>query len=223
MTMNVNGLAQIPVRLQPAVQTGSEKRALYSFMDAVQREYAQAVQASAGTRMPDVSAMTMDEYKKYIYDAISSLPLDPSQALSEISVTISEEGFAAMKEDAEYEKWVLDTLRKNFAVHDPWTNVCGGSYQMHFFGAAKEDYRGEGWYPGYAGGKGQEVFDEKSENSFWEMRMKRHKKNMELAEEIYLKHQMLEAQRLRERMFDPDGEKAEYLAGVPAAFLLSAL
>lgn len=60
--------------------------------------------------------------------------------------------------------------------------MCGGGYSVHHFGATKEEYHGEGWYPGYMGGQGGALFEQKSQGSFWEKRMERHKENMELAE-----------------------------------------
>lgn len=130
-----------------------------------------------------VSEMTREEYKRYIYDRIAALPVDPSQQMSSVSVHISEAGFEAMQKDPEYEKWVLDTLRANFAFHDPWAAVCGGSFSVHRFGATKEEYQGQGWYMGFQGGKGSALFDEEAEEGFWERRARRNKEYLEQQQE----------------------------------------
>ena len=135
----------------------------------------EAAEKTAVVETVSTKDLTLDEYKKYIYDMISSIPRNPSQVLRSVSVFISEEGFRAMQEDPEYEKWVLDTLKVDFGFYDPWINVCGGGYTIHSFGATKEDYRGVSWYKD--ADRGEALFQKKSKDSFWEKRM-RHRKRM---------------------------------------------
>ena len=146
--------------------------------------------------------MTMEQYKQYIYDKISQIPLHPSQIMNSISVHISEEGVEAMKKDAEYEKWVLDTLKANFSFYDPWANLCGGSYQIHSFGATKDEYHGEGWYKGYRNGKGEDLFDTKAEDSFWERRMRRKKWRKIQQEKLDAKKRQLSE--MQNRMYETE-------------------
>lgn len=131
--------------------------------------------------------MTLEEYKEYIYDKIANIPINPSQMSSSFSVHISEEGFQAMKEDPEYEKWVLDTLKYDFGFDDPWAGIAGGRYVVHRFGAAKEEYSGQSWYAGYQNGKGGSLFNQKAEDSFWERRVERRKQLQEQFEELQQK------------------------------------
>lgn len=126
---------------------------------------ADVLQAAAAA--DENKVMSISEYRSCIYDKISQIPFDPSQALASVSVHITDEGLAAMRDDPEYEKWVLDELKTNFAFKDPWTQVCGGSYHVHWFGATKEEYKGQSWFPGYAGGHGGEVHEMKSAGCMW--------------------------------------------------------
>lgn len=119
--------------------------------------------------------MTIDEYKQYIYNKISEIPISSTKALASISVNISEEGFKATKNDTEYEKWVLDGLKVNFSSPNPWTAVCGGSYVVHHFGATKEEYHGESWYNGYNENKDNMLYNTKSKDSFWERKIEQKK------------------------------------------------
>lgn len=129
-----------------------------------------------------VKAMSMDEYKLYIYQKISALPTSATQKWDAVSVNISEEGFAAMKADPAYEKWVLDTLRQDFAYYNPWSAYAGGSYRVHYFGATREEYRGESFQMGFRnGGKHTDSSKKKKQKSFWEKRAERHKLYMDLA------------------------------------------
>ena len=128
--------------------------------------------------------MTMEEYKQYIYDKISQMTINPSRMQDNISINISEAGFKAMKNDPEYEKWVLDYLQKDFNCYNPWTATNGGCYCVKYIGATKEEYRGESWYAGYQNGKGKSLYDEKSQDSFWERRAERRQRLKEEYEEL---------------------------------------
>lgn len=137
-----------------------------------------------------VQAMSMDQYKMYIYQKISALPTSATQKWDAVSVQISEEGFAAMKADPAYEKWVLDTLRQDFAFTNPWSAYAGGSYRVHFFGATREEYRGESFQMGFRnGGKHTDSAKKKKQKSFWEKRAERHKMYMDLATKAYYKRE----------------------------------
>lgn len=114
--------------------------------------------------------MTMEKYKQYLYDQFSKIPIHPSRSLESISINITDAGFEAMKNDPEYEAWVLDDLKAGWAQPNPWTAICGGGYSVIHYGAAKEECNASSWYPGYQHGKGESLFNSRSENSFWERR-----------------------------------------------------
>ncbi|MCH5256539.1 MAG: hypothetical protein J1D87_04560 [Lachnospiraceae bacterium] len=130
------------------------------------------------------SNMTMEEYKLYIYDKIASLPVHPSNMQDSVAVHISDEGFEAMKNDPEYEKWVLDTLERNFMCYDPWSSTTGGKFMVFHFGATKKECRSEIWHLGFRHGNGRKVYEEKAKDSFWERRKRRRKELLEQLEEL---------------------------------------
>lgn len=150
--------------------------------------------------------MSLDEYKQYIYEKISRIPMHPSQMMRSVCVHISDAGFEAMKKDPEYEKWVLDVLRKDFSYQDPWADVAGESFAVHRFGATRQEYRGDSWYLGFRGGKGGILFDEEAEESFWEKRCKRFKKYMkqcqEAAKEKQIQKRVIQEAAIRRGDFD---------------------
>ena len=155
-----------------------------SFIDNVEeKSVAKAAASTSGTGAVSTQDMTMEEYKQYIYDKISQIPMNPSRMQDNISINISEAGFEAMKNDPEYEKWVLDWLEKDFTAYNPWTSTCGGCYCVKYIGASPEEYRGESWYAGYQNGKGASIYNEKSKDSFWERRIEREKRLKEQYEE----------------------------------------
>ena len=154
----------------------------------------QAVDVKAANTQ--TAEMSMEEYKQYIWNKISALPMSASTRMQSISIHITDEGFKAMKNDPEYEAWVLDSLAQNFSFQNPWTAICGGGYAVHHFGATKEQYHGKGWYPGYMGGQGAALFKQKSEGSYWEKMMEQHKEYMKFQQEAAEKRQMMMKQRL---------------------------
>lgn len=193
-TINLNYMTKTYNNFLKNYETNSSTER--SFMNNV--EEVSAAKAACGTGAVSTQEMTMEEYKQYIYDKISSLPMDPSHMQDNISIHISEAGFEAMKNDPEYEKWVLDWLEKDFMTYNPWTSVCGGHYCVKYIGASPEEYRGEGWYAGYQNGKGRSLYNEKSKDSFWERRIEREKRLREQYEESLEKKAL--AKKWREKM-----------------------
>ena len=98
--------------------------------------------------------MTREEYKQYIHDRISEIPMHPSRMQESISITISEAGFEAMKNDPEYEAWVLNDLQTGWAQPDRWSGICGAAYSTIYYGATKEECHAEMWSAGYQNGSG---------------------------------------------------------------------
>lgn len=134
------------------------------------------VQETARTGAISTKDMTIDEYKQYIHDKISEIPLNASRMGDHIAIDISEAGFEAMKNDPEYEEWVLDYLKRDFAVNNPWAGTCGGQYVIYKFGATKEEFHAQGWAAGYQNGKGKSIWEGKSKNSFWERKVENKKR-----------------------------------------------
>lgn len=86
--------------------------------------------------------MSMEAYKLSIYEKISRMPFNPCRNRGDIFMDISEEAFAAMKNDPSYEKWVLDTIQKEFSAAVPFGS---NTVTVLSFGAKKEDFKGESW------------------------------------------------------------------------------
>lgn len=169
-------------------EAGHAKTEGASFADKIAEKSLEAAKTEQMEIVP--KEMTLEEYKQYIHDKISQIPVSPSQMSSSFSVHISDAGFEAMRADPEYEKWVLDTLKYNFGFNNPWTGICGGIYAVHNFGASKEEYSGQSWHKGYQNGKGESLFQQKAEDSFWERRIRRSKELQERFEELQEKRML---------------------------------
>lgn len=196
-TINVNYMTKTynAFLKNQTVKTSSEK----SMIDVITDKYAETektenVMGTLKTETVSTKDMTLDEYKAYISNRISGLSIHPSRTLQSFAVNISEAGFEAMKNDPEYEEWVLGYLEKDFMISDPWTSVCGGSYVVYNFGTSKEEFHAEGWYAGYQNNHGKSLYESKAENSFWERRIENKKR---LEKQIEKKQ---EQKRIREEM-----------------------
>lgn len=138
--------------------------------------------------------MTLEEYKQYIRDKISRIPMHPSQIKNSVSIHISDAGFLAMKNDPEYEAWVLNTIRKDFSFQDPFQTMGHGRYVVHSFGATKEEYRG------YSFSKEKPSSRKRVKESYWEKRRKRQKKlQKEYYEELLKKRALI--RRIQQQLF----------------------
>ena len=181
---------QAETRMQAGSRTGE------SFLDVVNKYAATAVIAETYQPEPvSTQDMTMEEYKEYISDRLSRIPMHPSQMQNSVAIHISEAGFEAMKNDPEYEEWVIGWLEKDMACNNPWSGICGGQYVVHYIGATKEEYRGQSWYPAYQNGKGESLFNQKAEGSFWERRLKRQEMEMQRVQRLSaLQLQMMQGQ-----------------------------
>lgn len=187
-TMYVNYMTKTYHNFLKSYEAGRKQAESVSFADKI----AEKKLETAEVAQPEISAkeLTLEEYKQYIHEKISQIPVSPSQMDSSFSVHISDAGFEAMKADPEYEKWVLDTLKCSFGFQNPWAGICGGSFVVHRFGATKEEYSGQSWNSGFQNGKGESLFQKESEDSFWERRVQRRKRLQEQLEELQEKRML---------------------------------
>ena len=133
---------------------------------AVQKEKNAVSRKASESNASLAENMTMREYKSYIHEKISELPVHPTQSNRSASVFISEEGFEAMKSDPSYEAWVLDKLREDFSLCNPIA-AMHESFIVYQFGTKKSDYRGDSWYDGFQNGQGKQIYQARSQGSFW--------------------------------------------------------
>ena len=181
-TINMNYMSQITNRytslFTKSVQSNKEQGTM---ADAISKTVSQKTEDAAKTEeVKTISKenMSMEEYKQYISDRISSFRIYPTRSRYQYSINISDAGFEAMKNDPEYEDWVLDYIRRDMAVAAPgWYTAMGGpaAYCVLNFGATREERTGMMISAGYNNGQGKSIFDSHSDNSFWSNRADRKK------------------------------------------------
>ena len=168
-TINVNYMTRAYNQYQQKIVTKDQEKEDTRFADSVKekREGSGSIVGNLKTGSVSAKDMTMEEYKQYIYNKISQIPMHPTRAGESISVTISEAGFEAMKNDPEYEAWVLNDLQVGWSQPDKWSGICGGAFSTIYYGASKEECHA---------GNGGKIFNDKSKNSFWERRIENKKR-----------------------------------------------
>ncbi len=101
--------------------------------------------------------MTLDEYKQYICNKVSALPVSDSKRVCSSGVLIfKEEAFEKMKSDTAYEEEVLQMLEERFSAQ---LSVYEPNVEYQVIGASKEDCYGAaiplksyGWMSGLQNG-----------------------------------------------------------------------
>lgn len=123
--------------------------------------------------------MTMEEYKDFINGLMNSIPFDATRIYDKEIISISDAGWEQMKNDPDYEAWVLGYTAENRSVRNPffgWPGASGSVY-VEKFGASIEEHIGQSVGTSGPGSSSNHV---KNEKSWWE---KRHEKMEELMEE----------------------------------------
>ena len=171
--MDINALSELQNRFPSNVNV---RDGSLDFMALV----AAAGQAVSAPKI-DTESMSMTEYKMYIYNIISELAFDTSESRDFIAVNISEAGFEAMKNDPEYEKWVLSKVAEDYFSFNMWGNRQSVRYGIKYFGATKDEYRSETWCADLNDIKSDEEY------SFWSKRLERMEKIQKMWQELDLK------------------------------------
>lgn len=133
--------------------------------------------------------MTMEEYKQFFTKLMNSIPFDSSQQNDVEIWKISEKGWEQMKNDPDYEAWVLGYTSLDRAFHNPFASMLGYSPNLHTeqFGASIEEHLGQSVPMDNSSKKAQADSDEED---WW---TKRHKKLEEFLEQQEMKAQQRRA------------------------------
>ncbi|MBR1553244.1 MAG: hypothetical protein IJ631_04445 [Schwartzia sp.] len=223
------------VKLQAQTEKAIEKATrAASFADTLAAlQSADATQETAA-ETKSTADMTMDEYKAYLSEKLAAIPWHPNRYNDEESITITDAGWERLKNDPEYEKWLLDHITTDRSFYSPLLGT-GGTYCTRTIGATKEEYQGWSWSKQYGFGsaaKSRSVFEEKSKDSQMKIRAKKKKLQAEAEEKYYAEKRMLE--KMSEQLAAIRTARAKQaglmhtasdipIFGVPAEFLLAGL
>ena len=192
-----------PTKARKARQTGTQG-SIFMDMAARASEKKNDVFEVNGTEATQQKAELskaeeMQLFKKEFYEDLSKIICNPT--VSNAAVNISDAAFQAMKDDPEYRAKVLSLLQRDLGASYAPRN-CSALITV---GTALDQYRADSWPVG-----NDSEFHTRSKGSFWEQRMERHKKYMELAEEAAAKRRLM----MKLRMNGGSVSAAELLMGL---------
>ena len=141
------------------------------------------------------SDMTMDEYKAFITDLMDKVPFDSSQANCRAMWSITEEGWEQMKNDPDYEAWILGYTIEDRSVQFPFQ---ASFLNIEKFGASIEEHHGEGIPMNSESPKKSE----KKEESWWMTRHKKMKELMKTQQEEALKEAQLKKKKSMANVYE---------------------
>ena len=192
-----------PTKAREARQAGTQGS---SFMDMAARasEKKNGVFEVNGTEATQQKAELskaeeMQLFKKEFYEDLSKVICNPT--VNSPAVNISDAAFQAMKDDPEYRAQVLSLLQRDLGASYAPRNCS----VLITVGTSLDQYRADSWPVG-----NDSEFHTRSKGSFWEQRMERHKKYMELAKEAAAKRRLM----MKLRMNGGSVSAAELLMGL---------
>ena len=191
----------------------------------IDKSYSEILAEAKENISADRESQTLEEYKEVITEKILRLPINSSRFKDDMSVVMTDKTFAAMKDNPEYESWVLNHLAEELNFPDYLCFYPGtyGKSEVYQFGETKEDYRG------YSIGKHKNNFPQPQEKSYWEVRLEKLKKRLEAEQEYFLHREELikSAEQIAERRaaenLSDDTRPQLPISGVPASLLLDLL
>lgn len=138
-----------------------------------------SVMAKNGVENVSREDMTMEEYKSFIHGLLNSIPFDSTRIFDREIISISDAGWEQMKNNRDYEAWVLGYTVENRSVRNPFFGWPGASANLcvEKFGASIEEHIGQSVSTSPSGSK---PANKKNEKSWWE---KRHARMEELIAE----------------------------------------
>lgn len=192
---------------------GNAKKSGGAFAEAVEKEKkaSESAELSVNGENEEPEALSMDEYKAYIYFKISQMQRQSPQRLQRknfVLVDISEEGFEAMKSDPEYENWVLGKIKTSLNYENTWEKRDGTNYFILSFGEEKDDLEETFWFSGEFD-EWPNQKNERKKESYWDSKIKRQRKFDKIYFEKLEKRRAFE-KKLYEKSVQKKIEKAKY-------------
>ena len=179
------------------VRIAKADKSFSSIADLLKTRIASTPSATLETFLP--AGTDMPFFKKEFYEDLSKIICNPT--VSNAAVNISDAAFQAMKDDPEYRAQVLALLQRDLGASYAPRNCS----VLITVGTSLDQYRADSWPVG-----NDSEFHTRSKGSFWEQRMERHKKYMELAEEAAAKRRLM----MKLRMNGGSVSAAELLMGL---------
>ena len=211
-TINVNYLSQITSRYGSLFSKGVQgNREQGTMADAISKIISQKTEDVGETK----EKMTLDEYREYISDKIAGFPLHPSQLGNSFAINISDASLQKMKDDPEYEEWLLNDVKGALGSAVPgWYQAMGGppTYCVLNYENGERGCWCHMWSTGYKGGNtdAKTMFDNESKDSVYTRRAER-KKQIEKDMQKKAQQKRIREKEMAEEAIETKIRNQEYL------------
>ena len=193
----------VPTKFRETRQTRTQGRRFLDLAAQASRETTDVLEINSTESTQQKTELSeaeeMQLFKKEFYEDLSKIVCNPT--VSNAAVNISDAAFQAMKDDPEYRAQVLSLLQRDLGASFAPRNCS----ILITVGTDLDQYRADSWPVG-----DDSEFHSRSKGSFWEQRMERHKKYMELQQEAAAKRRLM----MKLRMNGGSVSAAELLMGL---------
>ena len=175
-TINVNYMSTMVNRYSSAytkkLSNVDNSEAMTEALNRVSSEQTESIVGTETIKLTSKEDMTLDEYREYISNKIASFPLHPSQMGNSFAINISDVSLQKMKDDSEYEEWLLNDVKGALGSAVPeWYQAIGGpsTYCVLNYENGEKGCWCHMWSTGYKGGKtdAKTMFDNESKDSVY--------------------------------------------------------
>ena len=193
----------VPTKFRETRQTGTQGSSFLDLAARASRETTDVLEINSTESTQQKTELSeaeeMQLFKKEFYEDLSKIVCNPT--VSNAAVNISDAAFQAMKDDPEYRAQVLSLIQRDLGASFAPRNCS----ILITVGTDLNQYRADSWPVG-----NDSEFHSRSKDSFWEQRMERHKKYMELQQEAAAKRRLM----MKLRMNGGSVSAAELLMGL---------
>ena len=146
-----------------------------SFSECIQKETGKNVRESNNPVRSEY------EYRMYLNDRLQNLSFDSSNRMDTTIISFSDAGIRRMKDDHEYEEWVVSQVKALFSSNDPFSTLAGGKFIIMRFGENESDLSINVERAGFPNGQDSMMPKVKNEDDgFWTRREETFKEQMEI-------------------------------------------
>ena len=198
-TINVNYMSGMLNQYSKSVSKKSNVNSTDSMSDAIKKASVEKTAESeeiAAVKAISKEDMSLEEYREMISEKISGFPLHPSQIGNSFAINISDASLQKMKDDPEYEEWLLNDVKGALGRAVPgWYQAIGGpsTYCVLNYENGEKGCWCHMWSKDYKGGakSASGIFDDESRNSVYKRKVEQKKQiEKEVQKKILKKKQM---------------------------------
>ena len=199
-TINVNYMSGMMNQFGKTISRKPSVDNTASMSEAIEKagtEKASELDKASEVKIISKEDMSLEEYREMISEKISGFPLHPSQIGNSFAINISDTSLQKMKDDPEYEEWLLNDVKSALGRAVPgWYQAIGGpnTYCVLNYENGEKGCWCHMWSKDYKGGtkSASDMFDDESRNSVYKRKAEQKKQIEKEAQKKAIKKKQME-------------------------------